>query len=58
MMRSCCRLSDVGIEIWHYTGATMFSLLTDAPDIFGVFANNGRVYLRRSLDSRITAITI
>ena len=43
--------SDVGIEIWHYTGATMFSLLTDAPDIFGVFANNGRVYLRRSLDS-------
>ena len=43
--------SDVGIEIWHYAGATMFSLLTDAPDIFGVFANNGRVYLRRSLDS-------
>ena len=43
--------SDVGIEIWHYTGATIFSLLTDAPDIFGVFANNGRVYLRRSLDS-------
>ena len=43
--------SDVGIEIWHYAGATMFSLLADASDIFGVFANNGRVYLRRSLDS-------
>ena len=44
-------VSDIEIEIWHYAGVTTFSLTTDAPDIFTVDIDDGRVRLRGSVDS-------